>query len=91
VFQYLKEVSAEDFGNYQDISQRLNGLLTSYMPALGNFAHNIGGFTYTNSLDKDNITLTVRPKVGDERDVVIPWLTSWGGSNPFDYSSGAAL
>lgn len=92
VFDYLTKDAAADYGVYQDVSQRLNALMTSYTTVQGSFAHNGGGFTTTNYLDKDNITLTVKPKDGSgERDVVVPWLTYWTGQDRLGYFTGSDL
>lgn len=90
-WDYLDHVAGPAVGTYQDPIQRLNSLMASYSSFFGGFGINPGHFTQTTSLEKDNITLSVRMQDGEELEVVSPWLTTYMSKEGWRFESGEAL
>lgn len=94
VWEYLEKVAVPSAGVYQDAAQRLNSLFVSMTAdgTSGTIGKTPGRFTLTSFLpDKDNITLSVTTRDGNETDIVVPWVTGISTDIPFTWNSGAEL
>jgi len=91
-YAYLDDVAGPVYGGYQDKEQRLNAQFASYTSKLGAFTLQLGGFAQSRVLpEKNNVTLTVQMKDGQEKDISSPWLTTYNGRQPWSFKTGQEL
>ncbi|EIW70658.1 hypothetical protein TREMEDRAFT_61166 [Tremella mesenterica DSM 1558] len=85
---YLVDVAVPQAGVFQDPAQRLNYQFAGITGRNGIFDRSAGHFTTTLTLEKDNITMTVKTLKGDVVNLTLPYLIRWNSAVPFNFSSG---
>lgn len=76
---------------YTDKQQRMNSLFASYTAGGGAFGRTAGRFTVTGDLTRNNMTMVLKTTKGEQREMVVPWITLWQSEEKWKYPTGQAL
>ena len=91
VWQYLEEDILPFSGSFTDKQQRMNSLFASYTARGGSFGRTPGMFAQTFDMTKNNITMVVQTVQGQQKQLVLPWITKWRSDEPWSWDNGQAL